>query len=238
MRLKLAACLVMLAALLPSVAWAQVPRLRGDAEAVAAVERMLERLGGREFWARARAVYTEFEGWRTTPNEPVMEKAWWDLREPRQRYELEGRSFLTMGGLSPRGSWTSGDDVVTRDESEAHRGKMELYPFLSFPSLHAFAVADPRFTLEWAAPNRVILRSADGQARSWWEIDQTGAPIRWGGPGGAEYVYGPVRAFGNVNYPAWGAKTDGSFRYNYTVLDVSSQAMAFSVVAPDSPEAR
>ncbi len=237
-RSLLCTCLAAPMFLSPSRASAQTPRLQGDGEAISAVQRMLERLGGREIWARTRSLYTEFEGWRTSPTEPVVEKAWWDFAQSRQRYELEARSFYKTFALSPQGSWSNNSGMVTRDDSPTHRARLDLFPFLTLPSLHGLAAGDARVILGWAAPNRVIMRSIDGRERSWWEIDESGAPIRWGtvsiDGSNVEYVYGPLRPFGNVNYPAWGAKTDGSFRFNYTAFELSSQSIAFSVAAPSS----
>lgn len=216
----------------PAVA-AEGPRLQGDPQAVAAIERMLERLGGREVWARTRTLYVEYDGWRTRPNEPVVERGWRDLTEPRQRSEYEGRSFLTTYGLSPTQGWLDRDGKIELFDAEHHAATVERYPFGFYSSIRTFAVADPRIRLAWQEPDRVIVRTVDGRERGWWQIDSTGAPIKWGAgtPGGdsVEYVYGPVRAYGNVNFPAWGASQDGWWRWDYVRIDVSTQPMPASV---------
>lgn len=220
---------------LPALA-ADEPRLQGDAKAVAAIERMLERLGGRSVWSRARTLYVEYDGWRTRPNEPVIERAWRDLTEPRQRSEYEGRSFLTITGLSPTQGWTSRDGKVEVFDAERHRATIERYPFGFYSSLRTFAVADPRIRLAWQEPDRVIVRTSDGRERGWWQIDETGAPIKWGAAtptgGPVEYVYGPVRPFGNVNFPAWGASLDGWWRWDYARIDVSTERLTVGVEPP------
>jgi len=227
----------LLAALACGPAAAAEPRLQGDPQAVEAIERMIERLGGRAVWSRARTLYVEYDGWRTRPNEPVVERAWRDLTEPRQRAEYEGRSFLTVYGLSPTQNWVSRDGKVERFDEERHAGAVERYPFGFYSSLRTFAVADPRVRLTWQEPDRVIVRTADGRERGWWQIDSTGAPVLWGAGSGddaIEYVYGPVREFGTVNFPAWGASTDGWWRWDYVRIDVSTEAEPFSVDPPAS----
>lgn len=219
-----------------NAAEAQERRLQGDPEAVAAVERMLERFGGREVWARARTLYVEYDGWRTDPNEPVIERAWRSFDQPMQRAEFEGRSFLTVSVLSPNRSWRSRNGEVTFLPDEEHRASAERYPFGFYSSLHTFAVADERVRVFWQAPNRVIVRSIDGRDRGWWEIDSTGAVIKWGAqaPDGRmlEYVYGPMRSFGNVDFPAWGASTDGWWRWDYVEVDVSTDPFSAPLTPP------
>lgn len=212
-----------------------VPRLQGAPQAVAAIERMIERLGGRAVWSRARTLYIEYDGWRTQPNEPVVERAWRDLAAPYQRAEYQGRSFLTTFGLSPAQGWIDRDGTLERFDAERHAATVERYPYGFYSSLRTFAVADPRIRLAWQEPNRVIVRTADGRERGWWQIDSTGGPIRWGAGSGddaVEYVYGPVRPFGTVNFPAWGASTDGWWRWNYVRIDVSPEPFAESVDPP------
>lgn len=216
---------------------AQEARLAGDARAVEAVERMLKRLGGRAVWARARTLYLEYDGWRLRPNEPVIERAWRDLREPYQRAEYEGRTFYVVYGLSPQQSWVSRNGRVTLVDAAEHATTLEEYPYDFYAIIHNLAAADSRLRLEWREPNRVMVKTADGRERCWWIIDSTGAPIKWGAPASGgnpplEYIYGPVRQFGNINFPAWGSSMDGGWRWTYLKVDVSTEPLSVSVTPP------
>jgi hypothetical protein len=203
---------------------------------VDAVERMIERFGGRDIWSRARTLYVEYDGWRTRPNEPVVERTWRDLRAPIQHAEYAGRSFRTIYALSPEAGWISRDGAVEVFDAVRHAATVERYPYGFYTSLRAFAVADPRIRVEWRDPARVVVKTDDGRERGWWEIDGTGAPIRWGAmaPDGSAvaYVYGPMRAFGTLNFPAWGASTDGWWRWNYVAVELSLEPMPVSVAPP------
>ncbi len=234
MRVVLSLVTLALSVLLGPQSEAQELGLQGDPEAVAAIERMLERFGGREVWARGRTLYVSYDGWRTDPYEPVLERAWRDLVEPRQYAEYEGRSFLRIFALSPQGSWTDRDGEITRRDAGEHHAAVERYPYGFYTSLRSFAVADPRLRLEWQAPDRVIVRTEDGRERGWWQIDRTGAPIKWGAgapPDAVEYVYGPMRAFGNISFPAWGAAVDGFWRWDYLEIDVSTEPLPDDVLS-------
>jgi hypothetical protein len=213
---------------------AQHSRLAGDAQAVAAIERMIERFGGPEVWSRGRSLYVEYDGWRTEPNEPVIERAWRDLHEPYQHAEYEGRSFLNVYDLSPSQGSRTRDGTVEYFDKERHAATVDRYPFGFYTSFRTLAVGDPRIRLTWQEPNRVVVTTTDGKERGWWQIDSTGALIKWGAtsPTGEsfEYVYGPMRAFGNVNFPAWGASTNGWWRWDYVRIDVSRDPIPESVL--------
>ncbi len=239
-----ALCILMLIASLPTALSQPATadgqtKLQGDPKAVAAIERMLERLGGRAVWSRTQSLYVEYEGWRTRPNEPVIERAWRDLTGPQQRSEYQGRSFLTVTGLSPTTGWTSRDGKLEMFDAERHRATVERYPFGFYTSLRTLAVGDDRIRLAWRDPDRVVVSTSEGRERGWWQIDETGAPIRWGAAtptgGTVEYVYGPVRSFGTINFPAWGASTDGWWRWNYVRVDPSVDPIPVSLEPPGRP---
>lgn len=214
----------------PAPALADSADLRGDPEAVAAIEHMMDRFGGDAVWARARSLYVEYDGWRTQPNEPVMEYAWRDLEETYQRSEYVGQSFHTIAVLTPDEAWyygyTSGNFIEVDAEALAQR--RDRYPFGFYTILHAFASGDPRITLEWQAPDTVIVHNSQGPATSQWRTDSTGALLEWqatlaDGTSYA-YVYGPMRSFGLVNFPEWGIASDASWRWNYTRVEISPEA--------------
>lgn len=49
-------------------------------------------------------------------------------------------------------------------------------------------------------------------------------------PGAAERLQGgPMRAFGNVNFPAWGTSRDGGWRWTYTTVDLSTDPIPATV---------
>ena len=151
-----------LALLISAAGPASAEGLKGDAEAIAAVDRMIERLGGKEIWTGARTLYVEYYGWRTEPNEPVVERAWRDLQEPYQHVVFEGRSFETKFSMTPRASWlnrVSGDRRFNEDE---HAANLEFWDFDFYTIIRNLAAGDE-------ADHRSKLRgrtnSADGPQR-------------------------------------------------------------------------
>jgi len=218
--------------------YAQETRLQGEPEAVALAERMIERLGGAAVWARTRTLHLVYEGWRTEPDEPVIERAWRDLTRPAERIEFEGRSFEYVRVFSEDAGWHSRNGEVAPLPEDQVAASRAFWPRDFYTMIRRLAVADQALHLRLVAPRRVIIEAHDGSELCWWEIDRTGQPIRWGSRDGdeaLEYVYLPVRSFGNVNFPAGGAATDGFWRFVYTTVDVSPAAMPLSREMPPRP---
>ena len=46
----------------------------------------------------------------------------------------------------------------------------------------------------------------------------------------------PVRKFGNINFPAGGAATDGFWRFQYVTVEVSPYPTKVSLSLPENPE--
>ncbi|MEO1081864.1 MAG: hypothetical protein AAFY29_20070 [Pseudomonadota bacterium] len=213
-----------------SIAYSQ-QGLQGDPEAVALIDKLLERLGGKEVWARTRTLYLEYHGWRKNPAQPVIERAWRDLQQPNQRMEFEGTTSDVVLVFTPESSWVSRDGVVEQRAEKALDSDLEFWPYDFYTIIHNLAVADPRIRLSFEAPMRVSISSIEGDDWGWWEIDSTGAPIRWGASfegDPLEYIYGPVKSYGNINFPAWGTAIDGFWRFEYVDVDVSLQPVPSS----------
>ena len=203
--------------------------LRGDPEAVALANRMIERLGGAEAWSEARSLYLEYDGWRGDISQPVMERAWRDLAEPRQRLVFESRRAEAILIVTPDVSWIEHSETgVQRQSDNTHNENLYFWNFDFYTMIRNLAAGDERLFLEFKAPQTIEIKGPNEGDWGWFEIDQTGQPIRWGAPDGddtLEYIYGPVKAFGNVNFPEWGTAADGFWRFNYRVVDISKHPL-------------
>lgn len=209
--------------------------LVGDPEAVASVDRMIKRLGGKEIWSGARSLYLEYHGWRIEPNEPVVERAWRDLKEPYQHVIFEGRSFDTKFSMTPKASWLTRISGQRRFTEEEHAVNLDFWNFDFYTIICNLASGDERIAVKMSEDGRILITGPDGADWGWFEIDGTGQPVRWGAPDGdeaLEYIYGPVKSFGNVNFPAWGTARDGFWRFEYVVVDVSRDPIPIKLKVP------
>lgn len=217
---------MLIAALLlaPPAIVADADRLRGDPQAVERIERMLEQFGGARAWADARTLYLEYRGWRTDPDEPLIEKAWRDLREANQRIELVSASAPVTWAFTPQAGWVERKAGIVDISAERLGSAIKGWPYDFYTIIRTFAAPDGSFTLEFFEPRRVVVRSATGAEWGWWEIDSGGNLLKWGSTvddDTVEYVYGPPRQFGSIRFPAWGASVDGSWRFEYAEVQLS-----------------
>jgi hypothetical protein len=209
-------------------------QLRGEAEAVAAVERMLAATGGKKAWAAARSIQIEYHGWRVSPQAlQVTERAWQDLRQPNQRFEWKGAGLDVVAVLTPARGGRVRAGVFQALSEQEHRNELNFWPRDFYTLFYRFAVGDPDLYVQMRAPKVVVRSNTQGEL-GWFEIDSAGAPVRWGTlNGGAplEYVYGPLKSFGTVRFPAWGADLTGRWRFDYAKVELSAEALPDTLLA-------
>jgi hypothetical protein len=130
--------------------------------------------------------------------------------------------------------WAQRKAGVTAIPAERHAAAVADWPFDFYTIIRRFAVADQGFTLEFVPPRRVVVKSPAGADWGWWEIDADGALVKWGVTFAdgeiAEYVYGPIRDYGGVRFPAWGAATDGSWRFDYVEVRLNPDPVAATLL--------
>lgn len=220
---------------------AQALDLKGDPEAVDRIELMLERLGGAEAWADARTLHLVYDGWQSAPAKYLSEEAWRDLHEPYEYItyaEAEDAEPYLSFNMRPDSSWLwiRGEDRVF--SAEEHQQNLDFWSFDFYTILHNLAVGDSRITVATGDDNIVKITGPEEADWGWFEIDNTGQPVRWGANYGdeeLEYIYGPVTDYGNIAFPAWGTARDGSWRFRYTVVELSAGKMPVTLQRPSTP---
>lgn len=218
----------------PALANAQ-NELNATDEAIDAAERLVAAIGGEEIWANARTVYVEEKAWPPSLDHMIVEEVWRDVNKPRQFFRLKG--FKTERGVSERAfdenqGWIHNSlDEFRVMEAEEHAREV-LFAFGDvYIMYHRLAAGDSNLNLTIDDNSRLVIKGVDGQNLGWFELDVNGAPMRWGldtGEESVEYVFGPLKDFGNVRFPAWGAATDSSWRYEYIAVEVTDQAPPIS----------
>ncbi|WDI32517.1 hypothetical protein PUV54_04825 [Hyphococcus flavus] len=211
--------------------------LKGDAEAVALADKMIDRLGGKEVWSGARSLYLEYSGWRADTSQPVDERAWRDVQQPIQHVIFESRSGDVSFNMTPETSWLEFSNRPARVfNEEEHANNLNFWNFDFYTIIHNLARGDDRLRLRFEEPQTIHIEGPGGADWGWFEIDQTGQPVRWGAPDGDdefEYIYGPVKAYGNINFPAWGTASNGFWRFDYHKVDVSRYPFNKELTPPE-----
>ncbi|MDX1518138.1 MAG: hypothetical protein R3288_14935 [Woeseiaceae bacterium] len=204
-----------------------VGELRGDDEAVERVTKMLDQLGGADLWARSKHLYVEQSGWFTGPSEAAVEYVWRSFESPAQHAHIIGRHTDTVHIMTDAGAWTNRKGVVTVMPRDDHARAVAGWFNGSYTMIHRLATADSALWLDFEAPHRVRILDENREEISWYDINEFGHLMKWGrtAPSGdtLEYVYGPMRDFGNLRFPAWGAAVDASWRYSYEKFVLSME---------------
>lgn len=212
------------------------PALQGDAEAVARIERMFARLGGRERWGRARSMYIHYRQLSSRQRAGEgEERAWRNLAEPGERLEwvrtdYQGRTAGWGHGFDRASGWRREGGAMRAYSAEEHRRILDFWGRDFYTAFRRMAAGDPAWRYRFTAPHRIDVTEANGGAVSWWEIDQGGTLLRWGttdddGTAQLSYIYGPYRAYGPIAFPAWGTSSDGLYRFEYLDFAISPEPL-------------
>ena len=243
MRLVLFALFLSLASLVQA---APLPQLRGDAEAAARIERMLERMGGRERWAEAKSLYIRYRqlhsGRRVGEG---GERGWRDVSKPGERLELwrtdyEGRTQNWGHSFNAHSGWVRQPEGLRQYSTKEMADVTTFWKRDFYTMFHRMAAGDAALSYRFTAPNRIDV-SEEGRDIGWWDIDRGGMLLRWGAVdddnvGQLSYVYGPFKQYGNIAFPAWGASSDGLFRFEYLEFLVSPQSLPDEVFLDPSKQ--
>ena len=209
--------------------------MKGDADALKVARGIVQAIGGKDVWASMRSLYVrEFA---LTPSIPgqLVEEVWRDLEQPRERYEVRGEGLESIRVWQSSGGWWKHSRRGFRDLTREEIIEAEAFwPGDVYIMYHRLAKEDPALSV--ALDDDGLLQiSEDGVSRGWFQVNVSGEPIRWGlgtGTESVEYVFGPLKAFGNINFPAWGSATNASWRYWYTDVIPSNAPADFDVEPP------
>jgi len=243
MRVILCALLLSFASILQA---APLPQLRGDAEATARIEKMLGRMGGRERWAETKSLYIRYHqfdsGRRGGEGE---ERAWRDVSLARERLEqwridIDGQSWNWARSFDAQGGWIRQAVGLRRLTQEEHGRRLRFWGRDFYTMFRRMAAGDTALIYRFTAPNRIDV-SEGGKDIGWWDIDRGGALLRWGtltsdGLGELSYIYGPYKRYGAIAVPAWGASSDGLFRFEYLEFQASPRPLPDSVFLDPSKQ--
>ncbi len=199
--------------------------LHGDPAAVELARKMIGRLGGAALWGRARTLHVEERSYHAQSERPEHDAYVRDLRRPRIRGDYEDGVMV----LTPAASWRSTRGKVEPWPAERSRRFAEGWGGNIYVLYHRLAAGDPALALHTMSERRFEVLEG-GRRIGWFETTMAGSPVRWArfAPGepdrpAEEWIYGPLRDFGPVRFPAWGVRLDGDHRFYYTAVRLSEQ---------------
>ncbi len=180
----------------------------------ARAEKLLEAMGGRAAWAEVKFVHVEAIHDDVSLPDPFTNKIWNDFTAPRLRLEAKNaqidRRRVIENGKGLR--WREGEQsALTPEQVEEERAWWEAN---IYRTLHRLANNDPDLSARAVGEHRLEIFRKDGKRLNWFFLNQSGAPMLFGTwESEAGTAFGPLAPSGKIKYPKWGARPDGSWRY-------------------------
>lgn len=193
----------------------------------ARAEHLLEAMGGRAAWAQVKFVHVEAIHDDVSIRDPYTNKIWNDFTAPRLRLEAKNvlidRRRVIDGESGSR--WRDGEQsTLTPEQFEDERSWWEAN---IYRTLHRLAVNDPDLSARAVGEHRVEIFRRDGKRLNWFHLNQRGEPMLFGTwDSEAGTAFGPLASAGQIKYPKWGARPDGSWRYEIVRLSTADKAPA------------
>ena len=216
-------------AVLVALPGAALSKVRGEPAAVAAAERLLAAVGGREAWRSARTFYVE-ERVYLASGEVGDLRIWRDLNSGARRIERKTPTSIFKEWLAAGEGFDSRDGKLRRmppEELAMERRGLMQEPYAIYRRL---ALEDPTLRVELRDPRSLYVLDGDKQLLCWFLLNDAGALMSWANVyNGAinQHYYGPIVPVGDVRLPKWGASPTG-FRFEY----VGAKFLADAVTAP------
>lgn len=212
--------------------------LRGDPEAIADAEAMVETMGGKEIWADLKEVHFVHEWDIFNRQDIYMENEILDMTGPRSFVTMESEVYSRIRAYSPEYRYwniVNGEFSYASDESLANA--MERAPYNIYRLAVAIARGDDYYHVQFGPmkdiPNSQALefRGPDDEIHGWILLNARKEPIVWATTQ-YTYTFGPMARFGNLWVPDWATTAEGRVRYEMVSLKGSNQAPDLSLFMP------
>lgn len=181
----------------------------------ALAERLLAAMGGREAWSRVTFVHVEAIHDDLDLAEPFVNRIWNDFSEPRVRFWAGNEQFTNgrkiAAGTGVREAGPQAGTPLTAEQYESDRAWWEANVYRT---LHRMAKRDAGLAHRASSASRLEVLRSDGTVLNWFVLNQKGEPMLFGsGRDTRGTAFGPLTSSDRVRYPKWGARADGSWRY-------------------------
>lgn len=216
--------------------------VRGDPDAIAEAEAMVQAMGGMEIWAQLKSLHFVHEWYPWYKTESYVENEILDLTGPRSWVEMENEVYHRIRAYSPEdGYWSVVDGEFSRGDDEALENATERAPYSIYRIARGVALGDEHYEIQFGKGDiphsrRLEFYGPDGILHGWIILNARKEPLVWATTQ-YRYTFGPMRRFGNLRVPDWAVYENGVTRYEMISLEGSNLALDRSLFAPP-PEYR
>ena len=226
---KLMALVMTMAFLQPAIAQEETEGVRGDPEAIAHAEAMVETMGGKEIWAQLKSVHFVHEWYPWHRVDAYVENEILDLTAPRSWVEMKSEIHHRVRAYSPEHKyWSVLDGEFSFADEDRLKKALERAPYSIYRIARAVAIGDRSYEIRFGEGDIPGTRSLefyglDGEMHGWIILNARKEPIVWATTQ-YRYTFGPMKRFGNLRVPDWAVYENGITRYQMISLEGSSQA--------------
>ena len=190
-------------------------------------EALLAAMGGREAWSKVKFVHVEAIHDDLNIREPYTNQIWNDFTAPRVRLEAKNAEIDRRRAIAGGKGWRVRDGVRSELSAADYEDERAWWEANVYRTLHRLAVKDPELEPRAVGDHRLEIFRRDGRRLNWFVLNQRGEPMLFGTwESEAGTSFGPLVASGAIKYPKWGARPDGSWRYEILRLQAAEAVPA------------
>ena len=200
-----------------------------DAKGTERAEALLTAMGGRDAWSKVKFVYVEAIHDDLAIRDSFTNKIWNDFAAPRVRIEAKNAQIDVARGIANGKGWRVRGGERSELTPEQYESERAWWEANVYRTLHRLALRDPDLQVRAVGEHRLEVLRRDGKRLNWFILNQRGEPMLFGTwDSEAGTAFGPLASSGAIKYPKWGARPDGSWRYEIVRL-TSAEAVPESV---------
>jgi len=229
-------CLVSALALMAFAAPGVLADLQGDDAAIALANDMVAAMGGKEVWAKAVWMHVKERSHAPSQRLPLAHQAWRGLQVPKARYTTENADVSYRQAWDIKAGWRVLNGDYLQFDEERHGGEVDFWHREIYTMYHRFAVGDEALTLTSTGERGFKVEHTEtGAPMGTFTVGVDGGILVWSSGSGEDdvtYVYGPLKSFGDIKLPEWGAQTNGGWRFNYLDATLYTSQMPDDLMKP------
>ena len=216
--------------------------VRGDPEAIAEAEAMVETMGGMAIWAQLKSIHFVHEWWPFHRIDSYIEDEILDLTGPRSWVKMKSEIYDRIRAYSPEHKyWSSLNGKFSYAGKKTLANAMERAPYSIYRIARAVAIGDPAYEVRFGkgdipGSRRLEFYGTDGVMHGWIILNARKEPLVWATTQ-YRYTFGPMKRFGNLRVPNWAVYENGTTLYEMISLKGSNVAPDVSLFQPP-PEYR
>lgn len=210
--------------------------MQGDEEAIALANKMIIAMGGHQVWADAIWMHVKERSSAPSQSRILAHEAWRGLQVQQARYSSKNEDISYEQAWNLSEGWRVRNGEYQTFDKARHEEEISFWHREIYTMYHRFAVGDPALRLISTEENAFRIEHAEsGAPLGSFSVSAEGGVLVWSSGDSdfdVTYVYGPLKSFGAIKLPEWGAQTNGGWRFNYLEASLHTSQMPADLMTP------